>query len=146
MSAWSATARSVEDCTTQAGLDKCPTSLQDLRFPPGNRLESLKGDRKGQHNVRINDRYRISFHQLQQVLGGRLSDIDLHDWRLAAQQFDNGAASVSTDLPDHPMLHVRPSIGRSRHAEQRVFTGSDVHFNERFHFRRDRCNAASAFR
>ena len=38
------------------------TSLQDLRFPPGNRLESLKGDRKGQHSVRINDQYRICFH------------------------------------------------------------------------------------
>jgi proteic killer suppression protein len=38
------------------------TSLQDLRFPPGNRLEPLKGDRKGQHSVRINDQYRICFH------------------------------------------------------------------------------------
>lgn len=37
------------------------TRLQDLRFPPGNRLEALKGDRKGQHSVRINDRYRLCF-------------------------------------------------------------------------------------
>ena len=36
-------------------------SLQDLRVPPGNRLETLKGDREGQHSVRINDRYRICF-------------------------------------------------------------------------------------
>ncbi len=34
-------------------------SLEDLRVPPGNRLEKLKGDRSGQH--RINDRYRICF-------------------------------------------------------------------------------------
>ena len=33
--------------------------LQDLRQPPGNRLEALKGDRAGQHSIRINDRWRI---------------------------------------------------------------------------------------
>ena len=37
------------------------TKLDDLRFPPGNRLEALKGDREGQHSVRINDRYRLCF-------------------------------------------------------------------------------------
>ncbi len=35
--------------------------LQDLRMPPGNRLEALRGDRKGQHSIRINDQYRICF-------------------------------------------------------------------------------------
>jgi len=35
--------------------------LEDLRVPPGNRLEALKGDRKGQHSIRINDQYRICF-------------------------------------------------------------------------------------
>jgi toxin HigB-1 len=35
--------------------------LQDLTVPPGNRLEILKGDRKGQHSIRINDRLRICF-------------------------------------------------------------------------------------
>jgi proteic killer suppression protein len=35
--------------------------LIDLRFPPGNRLEALKGDRKGEHSIRINDQYRICF-------------------------------------------------------------------------------------
>jgi proteic killer suppression protein len=35
--------------------------LDDLRAPPGNRLEALKGDRKGQHSIRINDRFRICF-------------------------------------------------------------------------------------
>ncbi len=35
--------------------------LDDLRVPPGNRLELLKGDRKGQHSIRINDKYRLCF-------------------------------------------------------------------------------------
>lgn len=35
--------------------------LQDLRKPPGNRLEELQGDRKGQHSIRINEKYRICF-------------------------------------------------------------------------------------
>jgi toxin HigB-1 len=35
--------------------------LEDLRFPPGNCLEKLSGDRKGQHSVRINDQYRVCF-------------------------------------------------------------------------------------
>ena len=36
-------------------------SLQDLRSPPGNRLEKLYGDRAGQHSIRINDQWRICF-------------------------------------------------------------------------------------
>ena len=35
--------------------------LEDLRSPPGNRLEILKGNRKGQHSIRINDQWRICF-------------------------------------------------------------------------------------
>ncbi len=35
--------------------------LDDLRVPPGNRLEALKGDCAGQHSIRINDQYRICF-------------------------------------------------------------------------------------
>ncbi len=35
--------------------------LDDLRFPPGNRLEALKGDRQGQYSVRINSQWRICF-------------------------------------------------------------------------------------
>jgi proteic killer suppression protein len=37
------------------------TVLQDLRVPPGNRLERLKGDREGQHSIRINRQWRICF-------------------------------------------------------------------------------------
>ena len=45
-------------------------SLEDLRAPPGNRLERLAGDRKGQHSIRINDQWRICF---------RWRDGDAHD-------------------------------------------------------------------
>jgi proteic killer suppression protein len=37
------------------------TALTDLRIPPGNQLEALKGDRKGQYSVRINRQWRICF-------------------------------------------------------------------------------------
>jgi len=41
-------------------LDAAET-LEDLRVPPGNRLEALKGDRAGQYSIRINEQYRICF-------------------------------------------------------------------------------------
>ena len=37
-------------------------ALLDLRSPPGNRLEALKGDREGYHSIRVNDQWRIVFH------------------------------------------------------------------------------------
>lgn len=37
------------------------TRLETLRLPPGNRLEALKGNRAGQHSVRINDQFRLCF-------------------------------------------------------------------------------------
>ena len=44
-------------------LDQIEASINliDLRVPPGNRLETLKGDRVGQHSIRVNDQYRICF-------------------------------------------------------------------------------------
>jgi len=44
-------------------LDQIQASkdLEDLRVPPGNSLEALKGERKGQHSIRINDQYRVCF-------------------------------------------------------------------------------------
>ena len=36
-------------------------TLDDLRMPPGNRLEALKGDQEGQHLIRINDQWRVCF-------------------------------------------------------------------------------------
>lgn len=40
---------------------RAATGLQDLRVPPNNWLEALKGDREGQHSIRINDQWRICF-------------------------------------------------------------------------------------
>jgi len=44
-------------------LDQLDTvdALDDLRLPPGNRLETLSGDRQGQYSIRINEQYRICF-------------------------------------------------------------------------------------
>ena len=43
-----------------AQLDSA-VELRDLGSPPGNRLEALRGDRQGQHSIRINDQFRICF-------------------------------------------------------------------------------------
>jgi toxin HigB-1 len=49
--------------------------LDDLRAPPGNRLEALKGDRAGQHSIRVNDRWRICFRwQDEDALGVEIVD------------------------------------------------------------------------
>jgi toxin HigB-1 len=53
-SLWKVAARKL-DALDQAEI------LDDLRVPPGNRLEALRGDRHGQHSIRINDQYRICF-------------------------------------------------------------------------------------
>lgn len=41
-------------------------SLADLRIPPANRLEKLRGDRRGQYSIRINERWRICFRWLEE--------------------------------------------------------------------------------
>jgi proteic killer suppression protein len=51
-------------------------SLQDLNAPPGNRLEALKGDRKGQYGIRINDQWRICFVWRQ----GEAYDVEIVDY------------------------------------------------------------------
>ncbi|GFP32012.1 toxin HigB-1 [Candidatus Hakubella thermalkaliphila] len=56
-------------------LDAAET-LDDLRVPPGNRLEKLSGDRKGQHSIRINDRWRICFRWLD----GDAHDVEITDY------------------------------------------------------------------
>ncbi len=51
-------------------------SLQDLLVPPGNRLEALKGDRKGQHSIRVNDQWRICFYWHE----GHAYDVEIVDY------------------------------------------------------------------
>tara|TARA_X000001316_G_C897233_1_gene16751 strand:- start:112 stop:393 length:282 start_codon:yes stop_codon:yes gene_type:complete len=45
----------------KVALLQAAVELEDLRSPPGNRLEALRGDRLGQHSIRINDKWRICF-------------------------------------------------------------------------------------
>lgn len=51
----------MEDCLSQIDQLDSINALEELRLPPGNRLEALSGDRTGQHSIRINDQYRICF-------------------------------------------------------------------------------------
>jgi proteic killer suppression protein len=51
-------------------------SLEDLRVPPGNRLEKLVGDRAGQHSIRINDQWRICFSWKD----GIAADVEIVDY------------------------------------------------------------------
>ncbi|SEJ56966.1 proteic killer suppression protein [Azotobacter beijerinckii] len=50
--------------------------LDDLRIPPGNRLEALHGDREGQHSIRINDQWRICFRWVD----GDAHDVEIVDY------------------------------------------------------------------
>ncbi|TIS98362.1 MAG: type II toxin-antitoxin system RelE/ParE family toxin [Mesorhizobium sp.] len=50
--------------------------LNDLNTPPGNRLEALKGDRAGQHSIRINDQFRVCFRWVD----GNAEDVEIADY------------------------------------------------------------------
>lgn len=50
--------------------------LEDLRIPPGNRLEKLSGDREGQHSIRINNQWRICFVWQE----GHAYDVEIVDY------------------------------------------------------------------
>jgi proteic killer suppression protein len=52
------------------------SSLDDLKVPPGNRLERLKGDRKRQYSIRINDQWRVCFRWK----GGDAYDVEIVDY------------------------------------------------------------------
>jgi toxin HigB-1 len=52
------------------------STLDDLRAPPGNRLESLAGDRKGQHSIRVNDQWRMCFRWVD----GEAHDVEIVDY------------------------------------------------------------------
>ena len=52
------------------------TTLQDLRIPPANRLERLRGDRRGQWSIRINDQWRVCFRWVE----GDAFDVEIVDY------------------------------------------------------------------
>ena len=51
-------------------------SIDDLRVPPGNRLEALRGDLRGFHSIRVNDQWRIAFRWSE----GNASDVRIIDY------------------------------------------------------------------
>jgi toxin HigB-1 len=57
-------------------LLQAAASLEFLRVPPGNRLEALKGDRLGQHSIRINDQFRVCFRWAD----GHVEDVEIVDY------------------------------------------------------------------
>ena len=58
-----------------AMLNRAAT-LNDLRIPPANRLEALKGDRAGQHSIRVNDQFRLCFRWKD----GHAYDVEIVDY------------------------------------------------------------------
>lgn len=52
------------------------TTIEDLRLPPSNRLELLKGDRAGQSSIRINDQWRVCFR----FIDGTAYDVEITDY------------------------------------------------------------------
>lgn len=50
--------------------------IDDLKLPPGNRLEPLSGDRKGQYSIRINQQYRVCFR----FIDGHAKDVEIVDY------------------------------------------------------------------
>ena len=52
------------------------TRIEDLRLPPSNRLEALKGDRAGQHSIRVNDQWRVCFR----FAAGAAFDVEIVDY------------------------------------------------------------------
>jgi toxin HigB-1 len=73
--------RSIDPRVQQVALRKLrmlasAATLDDLRVPPGNRLEVLRGDRRGQHSIRVNDQWRICFVWRD----GGADDVELVDY------------------------------------------------------------------
>src|SRR4051794_19529617 len=83
--------------------------LDDLKVPPGNRLEALKGDRKGQHSIRINNQWRICFHWIE----GGAEDVEIVDYhRCAAPQPASGRNPAPRISRTHELEPIR---ARPRH-------------------------------
>jgi proteic killer suppression protein len=69
-SLWKVAAQKLDQLDSAAELD-------DLRIPPGNRLEALEGDRVGQYSIRINDQYRLCFTWYENE-PGNVEIVDYH--------------------------------------------------------------------
>lgn len=87
-------------------------SLEDLRVPPGNRLERLRGDREGQYSVRVNDQWRVSLSGAMEMRTMSKSPTTIersgavekrpapvHPGEILQEEFLNPLQSASTALP-----------------------------------------------
>lgn len=70
--------------------------LEDLRVPPGNRLEALRGSRGGQHSIRINDQWRICFVWLAPAGAGSDADAENDDGEAEA-----GGSATDVEIVDY---------------------------------------------
>ena len=91
-------------------------SLRDLLVPPANLLEALKGDRKGQHSIRVNDQWRVVFEWTAQG-PSRVKVTDYHEWQedgrmkihrqpttpgeILSEEFLKPMGMTQTELADH---------------------------------------------
>ena len=107
-------------------------SLQDLRVPPGNRLEKLSGDREGHHSVRINDQWSVSF-RLEIAYGNRGTSSAQRSAGDGAGRLKNstgaesfpGRESVRQDAAG-PTVPCASAQGRLSHDAPRGYTLEDV--------------------
>lgn len=65
----------LERAANKLAILDAAVTLDDLRSPPANRLEALKGNRKGQHSIRINDKWRVCF-----VWNDGAEDVEIVDY------------------------------------------------------------------
>ncbi|WP_378952976.1 type II toxin-antitoxin system RelE/ParE family toxin [Mesorhizobium sp. ANAO-SY3R2] len=65
-----------DKCLVKLRMLNSARKLDDLKVPPGNRLEALKGERKGQFSIRINDQWRIFFRWSD----GAATDVEITDY------------------------------------------------------------------
>jgi proteic killer suppression protein len=68
----------IKTARRKLGMISAAIKLEDLKAPPGNRLEPLGKDRKGQHSIRINDQYRVCFTWTKDGPSG-VEIVDYHD-------------------------------------------------------------------
>ena len=69
--------------------------LSDLRVPPRNRLEALRGDRKGQHSIRINDQFMVCFRWT----GAGPDDVEIVDYHSGCEEEPHAPQEPTSDAP-----------------------------------------------
>ena len=78
------------------------TTLDDLRSPPGNRLEALSSDRKGQHSIRVNDQFRVCFRWT----AAGPEDVEVVDYHERSTSMKEG--HLMSHVPKNRMRPVHP--------------------------------------